>query len=124
MQERRQANLDLLGTATQLKAEIEATGQRHWTDMNVRLTTIQQRAVSASLHASRVALLSPETADIALKLASAASRLAATTAAYTVMASNQNEQLLGGQITRPIDLAEFDGYIERFSRAAAQDSQE
>ncbi|MBA2471129.1 MAG: hypothetical protein H0V41_02390 [Pseudonocardiales bacterium] len=124
MEARRQAHLDLLGTTTELRAAIETTGLGHWPDMNVRLATIQQRAVSAGLYASRVALLSPDTADVAFKLASAASRLAATTAQYTNMARNQNDQFLAGQITRPIDLTEFDGHIERFARAAAQDSRE
>lgn len=119
---RRQAHLDLLGTANQLKTDIEFAGVQHWTDMNVKLDTIQQRAVSASLHASRVALLSADTAEVALQLGSAASRLAATTARNTVMGGDQNQQFLGGQITQKIDLTEFDECIQRFSRAAAPDS--
>ena len=92
--------------------------------MNVRLASIQQHAVAAGQHASWVALLSPKMADIARNLSSVASRLAATAVEYTVMGGSQNDQQLGGEMTRPIDFAEFDEHVERFSRAAAQDSQE
>jgi hypothetical protein len=122
-QARRQAYVDLLGTAVQLKAEIEIAGQRHWKDMNVRLTSIQQHAVSAGLHASRVVLLSPETAEAALALASAAGRLAAATANHTNM-GYEGERFLGGEITRPADFMEFDQCIKRFFDAAAQDREE
>lgn len=119
----RQAHHDLLGTASQLRIEIEVVGLRYWNDMNVKLATIQQHAVSAGLYASRVAVLSPHTAELALELAAAASRLAATTARYTNMGGDQNRPLLGGQILQPIDLADFDGHFERFSRAVAQEGQ-
>jgi hypothetical protein len=122
-QARRQACVDLLGAVTQLKSEIEIAGQRHWKDMNVRLATIQQHAVFAGLHASRVVLLSPETAEAALALASVAGRLAAATAENTNM-GYQGEQFLGGQITHPVDFTKFDEYIKRFSQAAVQNSAE
>lgn len=121
---RRQAHHDLLGTAAQLKAEIEFAGLKFWNDMNVRLATIQQHAVSAGLHASRVAVLSPQTADMARELAAAASRLAATAARYTNVGGNHSQQVLGGQITQPIDLTEFNEHFERLSRAVTQDDQE
>jgi hypothetical protein len=114
-QARRQAYVDLLGTATQLQVEIEIAGQRHWKDMNVRLAAIQEHAVTAGVHASRVALLSPETAEAARALASAAVLLAAATAKHTNMGDE------GGQITRPADFTEFDDCLKRFSDAAAQD---
>ncbi|HKR50184.1 MAG TPA: hypothetical protein VJT72_11485 [Pseudonocardiaceae bacterium] len=117
---RRQVYADLLGAANQLKVEVEIAGQRHWRDMNVRLATIQQHAVSAGLHASRVALLSPETAEAALSLASAARLLTAAVAKRTNL-GYQGEQFLGGEITHPADFAEFDECIKRFSDAAAQD---
>jgi len=124
-QARRQAYVDLLGTATQLKAEIEIAGQRHWKDMNVRLATIQRHAASVGLHASCVALLSPspETAEAALALASASGRLAAATSTHTEM-GYRDEQFLGGQITRAADFKDLDECIERFYRAAAQDMEE
>jgi hypothetical protein len=122
-QARQQAYVDLLGAGTQLKSEIEIVGQRHWKDMNVRIIAIQQNAVSVSQHASRVVLLSPEAAEAALALASAASRLAATTAEKTNM-GYQGDQFLGGQMTGPVDFAEFDKCIKRFSQAAVQDSEE
>jgi hypothetical protein len=117
-QARRQAYVDLLGTATQLRVKIEIAEQRHWKDMNVRLATIQEHAVSAGEHASRVALLSPETAEAARALASAAVRLAAATAKHTTMGDE------GGQITHPADFTEFDDCLTRFSGAAAQDREE
>jgi hypothetical protein len=122
-QARRQAYVDLLGAAAQLKIEIKIAEQRHWKDMNVRLATIQQHAASAGLHASRVALISPETAEAARALASAAGQLAAATASHTNM-GYQGEQFLGGQITPPADFTEFDECIKSFSDAAAQDSEE
>jgi hypothetical protein len=122
-QARRQAYVDLLGAATQLKSEIEIAGQRHWKDMNVRIATIQQHAVSAGLHASRVVLLSPEAAEAALALASVAGRLVAATAEKTNM-GYQGDQFLGGQITRPVDFEEFDECIKRFAQAAVQDNEE
>ncbi len=122
-QEHRQACADLLGTANQLKVEIGIAEQRHWKDMNVRVATIQRHAASAGLHASRVALLSPETAAAARALASASARLVAATLKYTDM-GYQGEQFLGGQITLAADFTEFDECIERFYRAAARDREE
>jgi hypothetical protein len=116
-QARRHAYGELLGTATQLRSKIEIAGQRHWKDMTVRLSTIQEHAVSASLHASHVALLSPKTAEAARALGSAAVRLAAATAQHTDMGHHDE----GGQINRPLDFTEFDGCLTRFSDAAAQD---
>jgi hypothetical protein len=121
---RQRAHHDLLSSAAQLRTEIEIAGKRHWNDMNIKLDSIQQHAVAAGRHASWVALLSPETAHVARALASAASRLAATAVECTVMGGNQNNQHLSGEITRPIDFAEFDEHVERFSCAAAQDSGE
>jgi hypothetical protein len=120
MQERRQACADLLGTAAQLKVELEIAGQRHWKDMNVKLASIQERAASAAPQASRVALLSPETAEAALALASAMGRLAAFTTDHTDL-GYQGERFLGGQLIHPVDFTEFDECFKRFSRAAAQD---
>jgi multidrug efflux pump subunit AcrA (membrane-fusion protein) len=129
-QARREAYDDLLSTARQLRAENEITGQKYWKDMNVRLATIQQHAVSVGRYASRAALLSsktaPETAEAAGELELAARRLTAATATHTDL-GYQDEQFLGGQVTLPADfteLTEFDECIERFSRAAAQDSEE
>jgi len=117
----------LLGTARQLRAEIEIAGQQSWKDMDVRLGTIRQHAVSIGVHASRAALLSsktaPETVQAAGALELAARRLTAATTAHTEL-RYQDEQCLGGKITLPADFTEFDECIERFSRAAAQDSEE
>jgi hypothetical protein len=121
---RRRAHHELLSSAAQLRTETEIAGKRHWNDMNVRLASIQQLAVAAGQHASWVGLLSPEMADVARNLASAASRLAATAVECTVMGSSQNDQQLSGEMTRPIDFAEFDEHVERFSRAAAQNNRE
>jgi hypothetical protein len=80
--------------------------------------------VAAGRHTSCVALLSPETADVANNLASAASRLASTAVECTVMGGGQNDQQLSGEMTCPVDFAEFDEHVERFSRAAALDRRE
>lgn len=130
-QARQLAYVDLLGTACQLRTEIEIAGQQDWKDMDVRLAAIQQHAVSVGVHASRVALLSSTvsstgalgTAEAAGALELAARRLTAATTAHTEL-RYQDEQCLGGKITLPADFTEFDECIERFSRAAAQDSDE
>ncbi len=116
---RQQAYGELLSTATRLRSSIEIAGQQHWKDMNVRLTMVQEHALSAHVHASRVALLSPEMTDVAFALAKAAVRLAATTGEHTEM-GYQGEQFLGGQIIRPVDFKEFDECFKRFSNAMAQ----
>ncbi len=107
---------ELLGAANQLRSKTEIVAQRHWKDMDVRLAAIQEHAVSAGLHASHIALLSPETAEAARALASAAVRLAAVTAKYTHM-GDQGE----GQITHPPDFEDFDECFERFSEKVARD---
>ena len=119
-QARQQSYVDLLGAAAQLEIEVKIAERRHWKDMNVRLATIQQYAVSTGLHASRVALISPDTAEAARALASAAGQLAAATAEHTSI-GYQDE---GGQVTRPADFTEFDDCLTRFSDAAAQDREE
>lgn len=117
---RRQAHGELLGAAHQLRSKIEIAAQRHWKDMDVRVAAIQEHAESTGLHASRVALISPETAEAALSLASAARRLTAAVAKHTEL-GYQGEQFIGGEITHPADFTEFDECIKCFSDAAAQD---
>jgi hypothetical protein len=40
------------------------------------------------------------------------------------MGGGQNDQQLSGEMTCPVDFAEFDEHVERFSRAAALDRRE
>lgn len=120
---RRQEYVDLVGAAAQLKIEIEIAERRHWKDMNARLATIAQHAVSTGLHASRLRVISPETAEAARALASAVEQLVAATLKHTEM-GYEGERFLGGQITHPSDFTEFDECIKRFSDAAAQDREE
>lgn len=118
-QARQQAYGELMGAASQLRSKIEIAAQRHWKDMDVRLAAIQEHAVSAGLHASHIALLSPKTAEAARALASATVRLAAVTAKYTNM-GDQGE----GQITHPPYFEDFDECFERFSEEVARDIEE
>jgi hypothetical protein len=123
-QERRQAYLDLLGAAAQLKVQVEIAGQCFWSDMDARLAAIQGHATSASLHAARAALFRPgAVADAAEALATAAGQLAAATARDTEMRTH-DERFLGGKMTTPPDFASLDECVRRFYVAAAKDAEQ
>jgi hypothetical protein len=121
-----QARADLLATLTRLRVDIELTCARHWRDMNVRLAAVQEQALTASVLASRVALLSPgQEADVAFALGKCASGLAAHTAKSMTLGDfdGPDKQFLAGEITgtRP-NLDELDRLVAGFLRliSAAQ----
>jgi hypothetical protein len=119
-QERRQAYLDLLGTATQIRIEIIVAGQRNWRDMEARLAAIQQHASAAGLHASRVALVAAEEVGRAARaLADAATALGAATARQADL-GYQGTQFVGGNVVGTIDFGELERCLEAFVRAARQ----
>jgi hypothetical protein len=123
-QERREAYLDLLGAAAQLRVQIEIASQRFWNDMDARLVAIQGQATSAGLHASRAALFRPgAVADAAEALASAAGRLVAAMVKNAEM-RYQDERFLGGEVGAAPDFRLLDECVQRFYAAAARDTEE
>lgn len=119
---REQVYAELLGASAQLRAHIEITCQRHWKDLNVRLTTTQDYAVAVGLQASRAALLSARpSADAALALSRAASKLSAwvVTSAHMGDYSGPGEQFVPGQVLGTPDFAELDRCAAEFLRLAA-----
>jgi hypothetical protein len=118
---REQVYADLLGASAQLRAHIEITCQRHWKDLNVRLTATQDYAVAVGLQASRAALLSAKpSADAALALSRAASKLSAWVAVNAHMGdySGPGEQFVPGEVLGTPDFTEFDRYATEFLRLA------
>jgi len=122
MAARRQAYIDLLGAASQMRVHVETTSQRHWRDMNIRLDTIRDDAVSVGQQASQAALLSPIAVDdAAMRLAVEASELSAWIARNTAMGdfSSPGDQFRVGEITGNPDLAMFDERTAEFLRLAS-----
>jgi hypothetical protein len=115
---RDQARADLLASITRLRVDIELACARHWRDMNVRLTAVQEQAVTTGVLATRIALLSPvQEAEAAFALGKCASRLAALTARSITLGDfdGPNKQFIAGDITgiRP-DLSELDRLVTAF----------
>jgi hypothetical protein len=111
---------DLLTAITQLRVDVELACARHWRDMNVRLTAIQEQAVATGVQAARVAMISPDPAEAeaALALGRCASRLSAWTAKSVLLGDFEgpNQQLLPGQIIERPNLAELDEILSAFLR--------
>ena len=120
-----QARADLLATITRLRVDIELTCARHWRDMNVRLTAIQEQAVNTGVLASRVALLSPgRETETAFALGRCASGLAALTAKSITLGDYEgpNLQFVAGDITgvRP-DFTELERLVATFLNQISHD---
>jgi hypothetical protein len=120
---RQQAYADLLGAVAQMRVHIETTCQRYWKDMNIRLATIEDHAVTVGLLASRSALLSgEEVADAALALGVTASNLSAWAATNVQLDNNPNdpnERYIAGEMPIQPDLSELDQLTKKFFRLAA-----
>jgi hypothetical protein len=117
-----EAYADLLGESAQMRVHIEITCQRHWNDLDVRLTRAQDHAVTIGLLAYRAALLSPgDTANAALELGNAARKLSAWTAinADLVHSTSSDNQFSGGVVVGRPDFAEMDGAAAEFLRLAS-----
>jgi hypothetical protein len=102
---RRQACLDLLHAASDLRAQVANAAQYHGGEMGARLAEIRNCAGAVQVHAVSVGLLAPEApAGPAERVAVAANGLAANAADNTDMNLNQ-------MVTSP-DFTEFDGSVE------------
>ena len=77
---RRQACLDLLRAAGELRTRVANASDYHGTEMGARLAAIRESEAAVQLHAVRVAVLTPgQLTKPAAQLAEAASRLIAAT---------------------------------------------
>jgi hypothetical protein len=104
----RQACVDLLRSARDLRVQVANTAAYHGAEMGSRLERIRQLDADAALHADEVALLVPASiADSAAMLAAAVSRLAKSTQANV-------KSELAASIREP-DFTELDGCIADFS---------
>jgi hypothetical protein len=114
---RQQACIDLLAALTQLRVDVELACARHWRDMNVRLSGIQEQAATSGSLAARVAMLAPAEGSAALALGGCASKLSAWTARSVTLAGDfegPSNQFVAGQITARPDFAELDELITAF----------
>ncbi len=83
---KRQACLDLLRSAGELRMQVANAAQYHGDEMGTRLADVRKSAAAAQLHAVNVALLAPrKLGEPAQRLAAAASRLATAAADGTDM---------------------------------------
>jgi hypothetical protein len=111
VQATRQACLDLLGSAAELRACAANATEYHGPEMEARRANIRECARAIQLCAVSVALLAPRTLAMpAERLAAAAARLAAATAENMILA-------LGVMVRSP-DFAEIDEYSLIFRRFA------
>ena len=104
----RQACVDLLRSARDLRVQVANTAAYHGAEMGLRLERIRQLDADSALHADEVALLVPASiADSAAILAAAVSRLATSTQANV-------KSDLAASIREP-DFVELDSCITDFS---------
>jgi hypothetical protein len=104
----RQACVDLLRSARDVRVQVANTAAYHGAEMGSRLERIRQLEADAAVHADEVALLIPvSVANSAAMLTGAVSRLTASTEANV-------KHELGASIRQP-DFTELDGCIADFS---------
>jgi hypothetical protein len=107
----RQACMDLLRAAADLRTQVANNHEYHGNEMAARLAQVRQHAADAGVHAVSIALQAqPRLADPARRLAEAADRLAVATAGNTDLAM--------GVSVRPPDFTELDACVEAFGNSA------
>jgi hypothetical protein len=112
---RRQACLDLLGAAEDLRVTVANAADYHGAGMPARLAQIRQYAAAVQIHAAKIELLAPGTlATAADVLAKAAGRFAAQAAVSTNLKLNQ-------MVAAP-DPTELVEAIEAFRKQAVLDA--
>ena len=113
---KRQACLDLLSAAGQLRTQVANNYEYFGPEMRDRLGEVRRLAAAAELAAVAVSLQAPgEVAEPARKLATASTRLAEHTAADTDL---RNGSMNSG--SRP-SFAELDACVTAFLRAATKE---
>jgi ParB-like chromosome segregation protein Spo0J len=112
---KRQACLDLLGAASELRARVANTADYHGDEIGDRLAQIRESEAAIHLHAAAVALLAPENlAEPADLVARAATRL--------VMAAEEKVDPNAKQMVTKPDFKEFDKSVEAFRDKAVADA--
>jgi hypothetical protein len=112
---RRQACIDLLRAAVDLRATVANNHDYHGDEMAARLAQVRQYAADARVHAFSIALLaSPGLAGAAGELSAATSRVAAAAA--------EDTDLRMGMSVRAPDFAKLDACIADFTSRALDGS--
>jgi hypothetical protein len=101
---RRQACLDLLGAAGDLRTSVMSTALYHGPEIAQRLADVEAGSAAVNLHAVNVALLAPDLSGPAERLAQAARDLALMTRRNTDVDGNQ-------QMTSPPEFTELDDCV-------------
>ena len=109
--DRRQACVDLVQAAENLRTQVANNHDYHGDEMGARLAQVRAFAAQARIQAVRISLAAPpELAQVAQELATAASRLAEAAEART--------DLRQGASTELPDLGDLDARIAAFRAAA------
>lgn len=103
----RQACVDLLRAARDLRVQVANTAAYHGTEMGARLERVRQLDADAASHADEVALLVP------VSVAESAARLASAVRALAMAAQANVRPQIAASIREP-DFAELDACIEDF----------
>jgi hypothetical protein len=112
---KRQACLDLLRSASELRARVANTADYHGDEIGARMAQIRESEAVIHLNAAGVALLTPgNLAEPAARVARAASRLVESAAAAVDMTLMQ-------MVSRP-DFADLDSSVTAFQRSAINDA--
>jgi ParB-like chromosome segregation protein Spo0J len=112
---KRQACLDLLRAASELRARVANTADYHGDEIGARLAQIRESEAAIHLSAAGVALLTPEElADPAARVARAASRL--------VMSAEEMVDVAAKQMVARPDFEEFDKSVTAFRDKAVDDA--
>ena len=109
----RQACMDLLGSARNLRVQVADTAAYHGSEMGSRLERMRQLDADVASHADTVAML------VAVNLAESAARLACAVGALSASAEANIESELGASIRDP-DFTELNACIADFSTRAVR----
>jgi hypothetical protein len=112
---KRQACLDLLRAAGELRTRVANAAEYHGAEMSGLLAGIRECEAAVRLNAVSVALLAPgKLADSAEKVADAASRLA-------MFVADNTDKHAGEMLVKP-NFAKLDESVEDFSRTAVAEA--
>lgn len=112
---RRQACLELLRAASELRARVANTADCHGDEIAARLAQIRESEAAIHLSAAGVALLTPE------ELAEPADRVARAASRLVMFAEQQVDKAAKQMITRP-DFGELDKCVTAFQNKAVDDA--
>jgi hypothetical protein len=107
----RQACIELLRAAVDLRALVANNHDYHGDEMAARLAQVRQYAADARVHAFNIALIAPQ------RLADSARELAAATDGVAVAAAKDTDLSMGVSVRAP-DFARLDACIADFTKRA------